>query len=100
MKKWSRKEYSIAEWAITYISEMSLSEKHRKTIKAIKERPLSQHKYYSALEKEALLEAMEHLKELYAYSIKDVLIENKTVKSVKKKIETLSSAIKKLEITV
>lgn len=96
MKKWNDREYNIVEWVITYISEMSVDEKHRAGIRRLKEKPVLQHMYYSEEEKEALAAAITYFEEMYSYSVKGCLKGSKTVKGVLLRLTYLRGARDKL----
>ncbi len=96
VKKWNDRECNMVEWVISYISEMSVEEKHRSGIRELREMPFSQYTRYTVSQREALRAAITYFEDFYTYSVKGYPKGNKAAKDVMRRLAYLKSAREKL----
>lgn len=95
MSKWTLKEIEIVQWVLNNISELSLEEKHRVPLNAVRKDPLQSLSSYNNRELNAVSAALGYFIDLYTVSIKGYPSGNRTIRQIKERLEILNSAKQK-----
>ena len=91
MEQLTFKEIELINWVLNNISVLSVEEKHRKNVDVLKRKPFTNTLSINYEEKQALCACLDYFCNIYSASIIGYPNGNRTIKSIKERIELLKT---------